>query len=96
VGENPFVQAPSCYDACMSKQLTIRDVPDEVGQRLARVSRERGQSVNATVLEILGDAVGVDARRRRLMKYATWSSRDQAEFDEALAQQREIDAALWR
>jgi len=80
----------------MSKQLTIRGVPADVGHRLARVSRERGQSVNATVLQILEDAVGVNARRRRLMKYATWSSQDQAEFDEALAQQRVIDAALWR
>jgi hypothetical protein len=80
----------------MSKQVTIRGVPDEVGHRLARVSRERGQSVNAIVLQILEDAVGVNARRRRLMKYATWSAKDQAEFDEALAQQRVIDDALWR
>lgn len=90
------MQARSCYHACMSKQVTIRGVPDEVGHRLERVSRERGQSVNATVLQILEDAVGVNTRRRRLMKHATWSAKDQAEFDEALAQQRGIDEALWR
>ena len=80
----------------MSKQLTIRAVPDEVGHRLERVSRERGQSVNATVLQILEDAVGVNARRHRLMKYATWSAKEKAEFDEALAEQRVIDETLWR
>jgi plasmid stability protein len=42
----------------MAKLLTIRGVSDEVGRRLERVSRAKGQSVNATVLEILATAVG--------------------------------------
>jgi len=80
----------------MAKQLTIRGVPDEVGRRLARLSRERGQSVNTTTLRILEDAVGIDARRQRLQRYATWSPADLAEFGEALAGQHVIDDALWR
>jgi plasmid stability protein len=80
----------------MGKQLTIRGVPEEVGERLENLSRVRGQSVNTTVLEILGAAVGVDERRRRLARYATWTSEDLAEFNEALAAQRTIDDPLWR
>lgn len=86
----------SCYSACMARQLTIRGVSDEVGQRLEGLSHARGQSLNATVLEILESAVGVDERRRRLARYATWTQEDLKEFNEALAAQRAIDDPLWR
>jgi hypothetical protein len=80
----------------MGKQLTIRGVPEEIGQRLEGLSRARGQSINSTVLEILGAAVGVDERRRRLARYVTWTPEDLAELNEALAAQRTIDESLWR
>jgi plasmid stability protein len=80
----------------MPKQLTIRNVPDEVGERLARLSRDRGQSVNTVVLEILAESVGVEARRARLERLATWTAEEAAAFDAALAGQRVIDADLWR
>jgi plasmid stability protein len=80
----------------MPKQLTIRGVPDEVARRLARLSRAKGKSLNATTVEILTDTVGVESRRQRLARYATWSATDVAEFTEALEDQRVIDHALWR
>jgi plasmid stability protein len=80
----------------MAKQLTIRGVSEEVGQRLEKLSRARRQSVNTTVLEILQAAVGVDERRRRLARYATWTPEDLEEFNRALAAQRTIDDPLWR
>lgn len=80
----------------MAKQLTIRGVSDEVGERLESLSRARGQSVNATVLEILEGAVGVNERRSRLARYATWTSEDLTEFNEALTAQRTLDDPLWR
>lgn len=46
--------------------------------------------------QILGEAVGPDARRRALDRYATWTQRDLAEVTEAVAAQRTIDDALWR
>jgi plasmid stability protein len=85
-----------CYHAGMSKQLTIRGVPEEVGRKLRSVSRAKGQSVNATVLEILAAAVGADERRRKLARYVTWDQEDLRELDEALRAQRAIDVALWR
>lgn len=80
----------------MSKQMTIRGVPDEVARKIRRLSRERGSSVNTTVLEILRHAVGVDARRELLARYATWTAQDLAEVEEAVAAQRVIDDSLWR
>jgi hypothetical protein len=80
----------------MPKQLTVRGVSDELGRRLSRLSRERGQSVNSTALGILEQALGINARRRRLARYATWSAADVTEFDRALSEQRVIDDDLWR
>jgi hypothetical protein len=58
---------------------------------LERLSQARGESVNATVLHILEAALGVDERRERLARYATWTPEEQAEFNKALALQRAID-----
>ena len=83
------------YHAYVSKQLTIRGVPSTVAERLETLSRLRGQSLNATVNEILVEAVGEDARRRRLERYATWTPADLTEFEDNVAAQRGIDASLW-
>jgi hypothetical protein len=80
----------------MEKQLTIRGVPGEVAAKLERISRERGRSVNATVLDILEEAVGESARRRRLARYTTWTAADAAEVEATVASQRTIDESLWK
>jgi plasmid stability protein len=72
----------------MPKRLTIRNVPDQVAKRLARLARDRGQNVNTVVLEILAESVGVEARRARLERLATWSAEEAAAFDVALAGSR--------
>jgi hypothetical protein len=79
----------------MAKQITVRDVPKEVARRLTKLAEVRGQSVNATVLEILARATGVDGRRERLAKYTTWTHEDLDEFEQALRAQRTIDRDLW-
>lgn len=80
----------------MPRHLTIRSVPIEVGKRLDQISRDRGESLNAVVVGILTESVGVDARRARLERYATWGEDEASAFDDALASQRVIDADLWR
>lgn len=79
----------------MAKQLTIRGVRDEVSHRLAVLSREKGKSINATVVEILEAAVGYEERRRRLERYATWTEHDRLEFESNLNLQRSIEDADW-
>jgi len=80
----------------MPRQLTIRNVPDDVARRLERLSRERHESLNSTVVQILTETMGIDARRARLERYATWSAQDVLAFEAALGPQRVIDADLWR
>lgn len=80
----------------MGKQLTIRGVPDEVASELDRLSRSRGRSVNATVLEILATAVDFKERRKHLGRYTTWTEEDLAEFVTGLSAQRVVDERLWR
>ena len=79
----------------MPTQLTIRGVTDELNRRLTKLGKSRGQSVNTVALRILEDAVGIDARRKRLDRYMTWSAADLKDFEAALRDQRVIDDDLW-
>lgn len=78
------------------KQITIRHPSPELARRLKAVAEARGESLNATILSLLSEAVGVDERRRRLARYATWTQEDLAEFEGALREQRTIDEELWK
>jgi hypothetical protein len=81
----------------MAKQITVRGVIPELSRRIERLAGERGQSVNATVLDILKGAVGLDrsARRNRLLRYATWTEHDLRELEGVLSAQRVVDPKLW-
>ena len=78
-----------------AKQITVRNVSAELRRRLKELSESRGESVNATILYILRQALDVNERRKRLARYATWSQADRAEFDDALRAQRSIDDSIW-
>ena len=80
----------------MASQLTIRGVSSELSRRLTKLGKNRNQSVNTTALQILEQAVGIEARRQRLARYITWSEADAAEIDAALKNQRVIDEHQWR
>ena len=80
----------------MASQLTIRGVSNELNRRLTKLGKSRSQSVNSTALQILEEAVGIEARRQRLARYMTWSETDAAEIDAALKNQRVIDEHQWR
>ncbi len=48
------------------------------------------------MLHILRAAVGLDERRERLQRYATWNASDVEEFEAALAAQRVVDERYWK
>ena len=83
-------------DSMPASQLTIRNVDEDLSERLRAISAAAGESLNATVLRILRDAVGVDARRERLRRYATWTDEQFEEFNTALRAQRVIDEKMWK
>jgi hypothetical protein len=75
----------------MRKQLTVRGVSEELASRLESLAEERGQSVDATVLELLEGAMGVEGKLQRLRRYATWTATDVEEVERAVAAQRRVD-----
>ena len=77
-------------------QLTVRNVSPELRKRIEALSKSRGESMNTTILRILEHAVELDRRMQRLARYATWTEEDHAEFEDALAEQRQVDDELWR
>ena len=77
-------------------QITVRNVDPELSRQLRAISAERGESLNTTVLRLLRDAVGLDARRDRLRRYIGWTSDELAEFSAALRAQRVVDEQYWR
>ena len=79
----------------MSKQITVRNVSKQLARRLEKLAEARGQSVNATVLQLLERATGIDGRRERLSHYTTWTKEDVDELDAAVRMQRTIDRKLW-
>lgn len=78
------------------RQITIRNPAPELTRRLKAIAAARRESLNTTILRLLADAVGIDERRERLERWATWTGDDAAEFDEVLKDQRIVDAQLWR
>jgi plasmid stability protein len=79
----------------MADQITVRNVPEELARRLAKLAEASGRSINATVLDLLERATGIDGRRARLERYTTWSKADAEDFEQALREQRTIDSKLW-
>ena len=76
-------------------QITVRNVDPELSRQLRAISAEHGESLNATVLRLLRDAVGLDVRRERLRRYVGWTVDDLGEFTSALRAQRVVDEQHW-
>lgn len=81
------------------KTLTIRNVPRPLADALDRERRRRDASLNSTVLDLLGRALGTGSdqpRRNGLAELAgTWSAEEQCEFDAAVAPLDRVDDDMW-
>jgi hypothetical protein len=85
------------------KTMSIRGIEREVAERLESEARWRGISINAHVLQLLRQGVGLTSQRSRRPMYhdldalaGTWSEQEAAAFEEPLAAFEQIDDALWR
>ena len=79
--------------------LTIRNVPPDLAAALEARRRERGASLNGTVLHLLAHALGVGVRQHDngLGRYAgSWSASEADAFDRAVASFAKLDAEIWR
>lgn len=82
------------------RHLTIRDVSSALAKALKAESRRRGVSLNQTVKDLLGRALGLapaSSYDNGLGALAgTWSTEDLAEFEAATAGFEAVDDELWR
>ena len=80
--------------------LTIKKIDEVLLDRLREQARQRGQSLNRFVRELLarsvGLAPGVEAYRDLSSLAGSWSEEDEQEFLENTRPLREIDETLWR
>jgi len=79
-------------------QYTIRGIPPALDAALRDRARSAGKSLNEVVLDALTEGVGLKGTRRKRRDLSdiagTWKE-DKA-FDEALAEQDQVDEDLWR
>ncbi len=85
------------------RTITIRNLPDELRERLEAEAKREGASLAQTVIRLLLRATGLNRSLNRRVRHhdldelaGTWSADEAAEFDEALAAQRRIDPGVWQ
>ena len=80
------------------RNLTIRNVPDELADALEKEKGRRNGSLNRTVIELLSQGLGIGSSRSNgLARLAgTWTAEAHRKFEESVAPLEEIDAELWR
>ena len=79
-------------------QYTLRDIPPTVDAELRRRAKAEGRSLNTVAIEALTRGAGLGetpVRQRDLGDIAgTWQ--EDPDFDQAIAEQDQIDERLWR
>jgi hypothetical protein len=82
------------------RHLTIRNVPAEIAEALNEERLRSRVSLNQTVIELLGRALGVAGREEKsngLARLAgTWTEGEHKSFEAAVAVTEQIDEELWR
>ena len=80
------------------RNLTIRNLPREVAEALDQEKRRRGSSLNQTVIELLGQGLGVGVPRSNGLAGLAggWGEEELREFEEAVEVFESIDTELWR
>ncbi len=82
------------------KNMTIRDIPPELADALDRERRRRGTSLNQTVIQLLGQGLGVthaETRKNGLARFAgSWTKEEHRQFEGAVAPAEQVDEELWR
>ncbi|WP_305046010.1 hypothetical protein [Geoalkalibacter sp.] len=87
------------------RQVTLRGIPDDVEAAAREEARNKGISLNKALVSLLrrGADQQAQATRRRRPKAKSefsvfvglWDDAQGDAFDEALAEQRQIDDELW-
>lgn len=85
------------------KQITIRSLPPDVERAIRQESKRKNLSLNKTIVGMLKRAVGAAEPAKERFLYhdldelsGAWSVAEADEFDDYVAEQRQIDEDLWK
>ena len=86
------------------KQITIRGISGKVERIVRKQAREKGLSLNKTLVALLeksvgvtpGDVKGVGLHHDLDELSVVWAREDAAAFDRSLQSQRSVDEELWK
>lgn len=77
--------------------LTLRNIPSEVAEALERESERAHTPLDETVIGLLRQALGVQAKRNGLARLAgAWTTEEHERFERAIAVNEQVDEELWR
>ena len=78
-------------------QYTVRGIPSDVDKALREKARRRGVSLNHLLVAELTSAAGLSAKRKRIsLKGIVGGFETDAEFEQILEDQRQIDPEIWK
>jgi plasmid stability protein len=83
-------------------QITLRDMPPVMEREIRIRAKRTGQSLNKVVQEIVGESLGLGARRAKpagasLARLAGgWTEGEAKRFNDAVRVFEEIDEEMWK
>jgi hypothetical protein len=86
------------------KAITLRNLPPDLVKAVRREAERKRTSINKAVISLLESKADIQKKKKvRKPQHqeldalaGSWSKKEAAEFDEALAAQRSIDPDLWK
>ena len=82
--------------------MTVRGIDNEVAKLLKDQANSDGISVNALLLKMVKESLGVEKKRRTKIYHdldhlaGTWSEKDLKEFQENVEYLEKIDKEIWK
>jgi hypothetical protein len=86
------------------KQITIRNIPDEIERIVKKEATVKGLSLNKAFISLLEKATDIRAKgKKKKIPYhdldhlfGVWAKEDETSFNKNLELQRKIDEELWK
>lgn len=81
--------------------ITLRNLPKKLDQTIQKRAKEKGISVNKTVIALLEVQLGMKPKKPSVEYHdldnlaGAWTKAEAAAFDKTLTKQRAIDPELW-
>ena len=82
--------------------MTLRGIDERTALALKEKARKEGTSVNAFLLRVLKESLGIEKKKRGFVYddldhlAGTWSKKDATEFERAVAVFEKVDEEMWK